>query len=124
MTNLIRYYNTLPPKEQRKLCNKYFKWLSTHDSAIGDVSFQYCIRHHLQFEGNHGTSCRPIHLYAIPIPQAIHDNFHLPPMTWKDTKNAYVEKLYGIDVVEVLKEIHSEYEKVLDIKIPVAIVGK
>ena len=114
MTKLIQYHDTLPPKQQAKLCNKYFKWLSTHDSVIGDVSFEYCVRHHLQFEGNHGTGRKPIDLYAIPIPINIHDDFHTPPMTWKDTGNAYVEYKHGVDVVELLKEIHREFEKKVD----------
>ena len=116
MTRLIQYHDTLTPKNQQKLNNKYFKWLSTHDSVIGDVSFEYCIRHHLQFEGNHGTSLKPIDLYAIPIPKVMHNDFHLPPFTWKDTGNAYVEDKYGVNVVEILKGIHEEYIEIFGLR--------
>jgi len=113
MTPLIRYHKTLPPTDQKKLNNKYFKWLSTHDSVIGDVSFEYCIRHHLLFKDNHGRGIKPIHLYAIPIPEKMHNDFHLPPMMWEDTGNAYVELKYDVDIVDVLTEIHREFEKVV-----------
>jgi len=111
MTSLIKYHNTLSPREQQKLNNKYFKWLSTHDSVIGEASFEYCIRHHLLFKGTRGMSKKPIHLYAIPIRTMIHDDFHKPPMTWKDTGNKYVEHKHNVNVVDLLKEIHEEFER-------------
>ena len=69
MTDLIKIYNELPEKEQKKLCREYKKWLK-------EILDWWLIHHHILTANNHGMGMKPDDIWIIPARDQKHHNLY------------------------------------------------
>ena len=101
MTNLIEHYKTLPKVEQKKLNAEYYEWVS-HLPCCLSGSQLVGRPHHLRYAGYCGVGQKPPHVFCVPITYINHTLIHT-----KGIKA--VEKMYGVNVVEILNELHERF---------------